>query len=81
MDFWFVAGGEGEVPEGEALADEEAEEAAPAAEDAPAGEELKSVRRLGPPHVSPLFPLQGMVQPALPSGAGPPPLVIEVPHP
>ena len=27
----------------------------------------------GPPHISRAFPLQGMSQPTLPSGAGPPP--------
>jgi hypothetical protein len=27
----------------------------------------------GPPHISRAFPLQGMLQPTLPSGAGPPP--------
>lgn len=27
----------------------------------------------GPPHISKASPLQGMLQPALPSGAGPPP--------
>jgi hypothetical protein len=41
----------------------------------------KAVRRFGPPHVSALLPLQAMLQPALPSEAGPPPLVNELPHP
>ena len=35
-------------------------------------ENFQKVKRLGPPHISVWFPLQAILHPVLPSGAGPP---------